>query len=85
MVGDKWTRASFALFESANEESDLTRIYVKYIEPYIDKYTFNTVQEALQEVMVTPKRTFLTNLNNGYPQYQCHLLVAWKSRQVLAR
>ncbi len=82
MVGHKRTRDSFALFESANEQSELTRIYVQYIEPYIDKYTFDTVEEALHEVVFTPKRTFLTYLNilSSYPQYQCHLLVAWKSR-----
>ncbi len=82
MLGQGRVKESFALFESANEQSELTRIFVKYIEPYIDKYIFDTVEEALHEVVVTPRRTFLTFLSilSSFPQYQCHLLVAWKSR-----
>ncbi len=58
------------------------RLYKKYIEPYKDKYVFETTEEALQDLMVTPRRVFMTSAESllSYPLYRCQIVFPWKSR-----
>ena len=49
------------LFESSDEDSGLSQLYYNYIEPYKDDYLFATNEEALADLMVTPRYTILHN------------------------
>ncbi len=70
------------LFENANENSAMNRLYKKIIEPYKNKYIFETMDSALENLMVTPRRALLTNAEqiHTFSEYKCQLTIPWQTR-----
>ncbi len=81
MVTIKGQSRRLGLFQNAKEQSMLRKLYVKYILPYLNDYEFESVEDALHEIMVTPYRTLFMTIEglHSFPQYYCHMKAAWKS------